>query len=346
MRQCFPVAVCYGALNIYKTPSQLLRFQEPSLPLRMIVKQNYCPMFDVLFAALALLIIDSAHALVSAPNCSDTDYAWTYNSQEQSPCLVVAYLAAMCNSGSFSMSPLLPQHAYNGPSGPDDGDTCKCNTVAYNLISACDACQAEQWISYVLWSYNCSSVAPPGTFPEPIPSAIRVPYWAYLDPTVNASNYWNASLAQIVGDSPEVTGSVPIPSPTSTGNQHTITPGASSPASSSTTTKSGSNAGAIAGGVVGGVIGVALIAGLIAWFTIHRRRRQAPSAGYVNRQESDMSVVPFTMGTERPKLYNPSDPSTFPTASTIPPSDESRQHLSSSSDLQPNRNEYHGLPEI
>ncbi|KAN0116651.1 hypothetical protein V8E52_005795 [Russula decolorans] len=303
-------------------------------------------MFEALFAAfLALLIMDSAHAQVSAPNCSDSTggSAWSYNSLGQSPCLVMAYLAAVCNNGAFSISPLLPQHSYTGPNGPDNGDTCKCNTVAYNLISACDACQGEQWISYSLWSHNCTSVASPGTFPDAIPAVTRVPHWAYLDPT--GSDSWNASLAQSAGDSPEVTGSASNV-PSSTNNQSTITPGASSPASSSS--KSNSNAGAIAGGVVGGVVGLALIAGLVAWFRIRRGRRHAPSTDYISSQGSDMGAVPYPMDVGKPKLYDPSDPSTYPTrpdSPTILASDSSKQHLGSS-DLQPNRNVYHGLPEI
>jgi len=81
-------------------------------------------MFGQLFTALlAFLITGSAHAQVSAPNCSDytSNYTWvgyhwlvaefvinarsprihtqSYNSLGQSPCLVVAYLAAVCNNG-------------------------------------------------------------------------------------------------------------------------------------------------------------------------------------------------------------------------------------------------------
>ncbi|KAF8503278.1 hypothetical protein F5888DRAFT_1903811 [Russula emetica] len=270
----------------------------------------------------------------------------------------MAYLAAVCNNGAFSISPLLPQRSYLGPDGPDNGDTCKCNTVAYNLISACDACQGGQWTSYSSWSYNCTSVATPGTFPDAIPAVTRVPYWAYLNPTGVRSScyplflldrfslhpqsgYWNESLAQIVGDSPEVTGSASNV-PSSTRGQSTIAPGTSSRVSSSSS-KSNSNAGAI----VGGVVGVALIAGLVAWLTIRRRRRRAPSAEYISGQGSDMgaSAVSYPMD------IDPSDPSTYPTRPTSTtthwhPSHSSQQYLGSSSDLQSNRITYHGLPEI
>ena len=47
---------------------------------------------------------------------------------------------------AFSIPALPPQNHYTGPSGSDDDDLCKCNTVVYNLMSACDACQGSSWI--------------------------------------------------------------------------------------------------------------------------------------------------------------------------------------------------------
>jgi hypothetical protein len=39
---------------------------------------------------------------------------------------------------------LEPGYSYTGPSGDDNGNLCKCSTVMYSLISACDACQGEE----------------------------------------------------------------------------------------------------------------------------------------------------------------------------------------------------------
>jgi hypothetical protein len=67
-----------GTLEIYKTPSQLLRVEGP-LSRYVRSSNNYCAMFDALFAAfLALLVMDPAYAQVSAPNCSDytSNYTW------------------------------------------------------------------------------------------------------------------------------------------------------------------------------------------------------------------------------------------------------------------------------
>jgi hypothetical protein len=133
-------------------------------------------------------------------------------------------------------------------------------------------------------------------------------HWRKVSAVRNCANEPHLLCTVLIGsitDSPEVTGSASNV-PSSTSNQSTITPGASSPASSSSS-KSNSNAGAIAGGVAGGVAGGALIAGLVAWFMIRRRRRHAPSADYISGQGSDIDTTPmsmtFPMDVGRPKLY-------------------------------------------
>ncbi|KAN0135778.1 hypothetical protein V8E53_006418 [Lactarius tabidus] len=132
-----------------------------------------------------LLLIGSVHAQVDAPDCTNSDFDWTYNSLEQSPCLVAAYLEAACNNGSFSISSLFPfsDNAFYGPSGVEVDDLCECNTVVYSLVSAC--------------------VAPSGTFPKPIPNDTRVPKWAYLNSFIfQLYDKWNATAAEAVGDNP------------------------------------------------------------------------------------------------------------------------------------------------
>ena len=61
---------------------------------------------------------------------------------------------------AFIIPPLLPQNSYAGPSGNDDNDLCKCNTVLYNLISACDACQGSPWTTCVDSSLFSSGFQP------------------------------------------------------------------------------------------------------------------------------------------------------------------------------------------
>ena len=61
----------------------------------------------------------------------------------------IAYTSiAFSSSLAVFTVPVLPfGYEYGGPSGSDDSDLCKCNTVTYALISACDACQQEPWIT-------------------------------------------------------------------------------------------------------------------------------------------------------------------------------------------------------
>lgn len=122
----------------------------------------------------------------------------TYNSLNQSPCKVAAYLQSTCFGGSecslacmstalspfaaFTVDPLPPGYQYAGPYVLDGDDLCKCNTVTYSLLSACGACQEDLWTGYVLimlfytpvyesesvvswseWAANCTRVLPPST---------------------------------------------------------------------------------------------------------------------------------------------------------------------------------------
>ncbi|KAN0140945.1 hypothetical protein V8E53_001389 [Lactarius tabidus] len=279
-----------------------------------------------------LLLIGSARAGVSAPNCTDNVFAWTFNSLQQNPCLVAAYLAAVCNSGSFIIPSLIPGNSYNGPSGADNGDQCKCNTVLYNLLSACDACQGQSWIPYTVWTSNCTTKVSPGTFPSPVPAGTRVPYWAYIDISIGDS--WNFSVAQLVGDSPEVTGTATI-IPTSTSKApQSVT----SSISSSSTSHHSSNVGAIAGGVVGGILGAALIAGVVLWLAFRRRHARPVFQGGEKEQP-----LPQPLAKGAPKLYDPSDPTTYPSKDYLP---LNNQRLGSTKRTQSSDGGYSGLPEI
>jgi hypothetical protein len=94
----------------------------------------------------------------------------SFNSLGQNPCTVAAYLMSTCNGrcehsssplcpyifepcrlisfSAFTIKELAPGYHYTGPGRYDDTDLCKCNTVTYSLLSACVACQGEEWISY------------------------------------------------------------------------------------------------------------------------------------------------------------------------------------------------------
>jgi len=149
----------------------------------------------------------------------------------------------------------------------------------------------RQWCStrWTSWSSNCTAVAPPSTYPNPIPSDTRVPNWAYID-VVTANNF-SVAAAQSAGDSPEATPTASQPSPTAS--------------SSPNSNQHKSHAGVIAGAVVGGVAGAALLAAFIRWYVRRRRRLAGP-------QPSPSGVPGPNTSASFGKLYDPNDPSTFP----------------------------------
>ncbi|PPQ89162.1 hypothetical protein CVT25_006534 [Psilocybe cyanescens] len=151
------------------------------------------------------------------------------------------------------------------------------------------------------------------SFSQPIPSGVTVPHYAYLD--VETADTFNPVLAQAAGG-PESTSIPQSTSSSSTGS----TPSNGAPSDQNGGKKS--NAGAIAGGVVGGIVGFALIAGLVFWL-LQRKRRSSPASSVyapaMGSQGAMASQNPMSLtgssypSTPAPKVYDPNDPSTYPT---------------------------------
>ncbi|CAE6386000.1 unnamed protein product [Rhizoctonia solani] len=289
------------------------------------------------FAAIGLLaaqVYAQTEPIWSNVTC--TDQLWSLNSNDWSPCLVSAHLSAQCTTDNTWGVPAI---GADGPYSPPNGtyaNRCRCNSVQWNLLSACSMCQGGQAGTWQRWTVNCSSTvtttANEGGYPLPIPNNVLVPHWAYYDFTL--SGIFNAVIAsQQTG--PE---SSAVSAPTSTSNPASNTTPAVPSATSTNITNgggesqsSGSNTGAIVGGVVGGIVGIALIA--VVAFVVVRKNKQnqnkgaegqydqsqyspqvpgggAPMMGQYQpaAQHSGMSAV---TGSEY-KPYDPSDPSTFP----------------------------------
>ncbi|KAL5511096.1 hypothetical protein ACEPAH_4311 [Sanghuangporus vaninii] len=269
-----------------------------------------------------------------------------YNSRGQSPCLVGAYVGGACNGGQYDVGALLDGEHYIGPASVA-ANGCLCSTVMYSLMGACSTCQNATIITWSAWSANCPEVFVQ-SYPQDIPQDTAVPGWAY-DPIPNNGTFdVNQALAD---NSPESTAT--LVQSTNTGTR-TTTGTASSIAQADGGDHDdggGSNTGAIAGGVVGGVVGVALL-GLLGFFLYRRKRNQNLANAKLNSmQNNDVNAnltgstyaggppgmgeyapVPYTphayeggiggaggmasapmMGQ---KLYDPNDPSTFPTAAS------------------------------
>lgn len=251
--------------------------------------------------------------------CTETAIeAWSFNSLKQSPCLIGSYLGGVCNAGQFSVGPLEVDKVYLGPTLAT-ANPCRCSSVFYSMISACAACQGREYLRWSEYNANCSTVYP-GIFARPIPSGTRVPHYAYLNPTVDDTFNITAAMDASVLAAPESTAV-----PQSTGGSTTSTRSPSAGPTSSASSGS-SKAGPIAGGVVGGVVGLALIAALVFWWTRRRRSRTAPSSEVNAFAPTPAPVDPTPMSYHdaaspssampSPKLYNPSDPSTYPSTTT------------------------------
>lgn len=274
-----------------------------------------------LFIVSALVV-----AQINVPNCNSTSWQWTFNSLGQNPCTVLGHMMSTCNGGQYTVFQLQPGWVYFGPSGIDNANLCECSTVGYSLYSACGACQEQEWVTWSQWVTNCTKTLPPSSFPNPVPSQIRVPHWVLLD--VTNENLWNANKSYLVGDSPELgPGAVLGPSGVSTSSD-------TSPTGSPTLSPpvNHTNTGAIVGGVVGGVAAISIAVAVI--FYLRRRRSRAPSAASpgvsapqpapdeiqqplteegMNAGSSlpGTSSMPGTPGAPM-RLYDPNDPTTFP----------------------------------
>ncbi|KIK49217.1 hypothetical protein CY34DRAFT_307417 [Suillus luteus UH-Slu-Lm8-n1] len=278
----------------------------------------------------AAAFVPSAFAQSSTVTCISS-FGWMNNTIGQDPCVVASYLESVC--GAFTVGPLPPSTYYGAPSAAA-ANTCTCSTVTYSMMGACSDCQNASYLSWSSWSSSCSKMSI-GEYPNDIPAGTRVPNWAYL----NVTGGFDPVAAQNNGDLPEST-AANVQSTTTVTYSTTLsaslttvytslTSSAATATGLSTTSASSStssNVRAIAGGVVGGILGTTII-GLVVWFLVKRRRTSTtPSPAF-----SDIGRVPghtqsfystntniFPMA-QQSRLYDPSDPTTFPGHPHFPP---------------------------
>ncbi|KAF7363632.1 hypothetical protein MSAN_01020300 [Mycena sanguinolenta] len=238
-----------------------------------------------------------ARIALGQPNTNATcnpSFAWASNSLRQSPCLVAAYLGSVCDDGLFFVPALDNSLSfYQGPTVAQ-ANSCGCSSAFYSLLGACAQCQSAQVLSWSAFSENCTTTYSQ-IYPDNIPTGTAVPHWAYQNVT---GGTFNSTLAQLNLNAPESTANS---QPTSA----TLPPG-----SSNTSSPKKSKAGPIAGGVVGGVVFICLVCIAAFWF-IRRRHRGVALVPTPIGYYSDITFSSL----QTPKLYNPSDPSTFPSPS-------------------------------
>ncbi|KAI9443921.1 hypothetical protein H4582DRAFT_2095306 [Lactarius indigo] len=295
--------------------------------------QPRVPGLAVLTSLVLLAASDLVGAQIRAPDCN-ASWKWSFNSLGQNACTIAAFLMSTCNGGAFTINALQPGYSYVGPSSDvEDANPCKCNTVTYNLISACDGCQGSMWTTWSEYSFNCKTTLPPSVFPNPVPLGTRVPQWALVDNTFE--DFWNASRAYIAGITPELGPGSLISASTSGSVSPTSSASQSGASSSSSSSGSGPNIAAIAGGVAGGVAALVAI-GVLLFYLLRRRRSQVASAA-VDGASGDKTSMPGTPM----KFYDPNDPSTFPEFQRLPYDENTPANAQ---DTRPQG--YHGLPTV
>ncbi|KIK71604.1 hypothetical protein GYMLUDRAFT_79604 [Collybiopsis luxurians FD-317 M1] len=250
------------------------------------------------------------------------------NSKNQSPCQVAGYLGSVCSSNnSFEIDSIDPgQTVYTLPKL--SADNCTCSSVYYSTLSACaQACQGGEFVPWNEWVSNCTLPQHVfnGFYPETIPAGTAVPHWAYQSYTTDNSSTFNVSLAQQLGDSPESSATL---GPTNTQSS----PSSATSSSSSSNSKGKSEAGAIAGGVVGGLAFLAIVAILIL-LLVRQKRRKAAAKRDRPSIDDNTALTPPTINPQSPpmRIYNPSDPSTYPPSSTTYPTQSPGTMLSTTS---------------
>ncbi|KAG8897955.1 hypothetical protein FRB99_007774 [Tulasnella sp. 403] len=243
--------------------------------------------------------------------------------------------------------------ASNLNSGPPD--RVLTDWQVYSLISACAACQNDLWIPWSTWTLNCTqSLTTVAQWPLDVPTGTSIPSWAYQD--VRQGDTFNITTAMVV-KGPE---STYVGTPTASINYHLPTQAETFSVSvlptatasfSNDDHSSHTNVGAIVGGVVGGVVGIAIVVGAIVWYWLRTRHVQntvpsplayypeghPPMATYssvhvvgdpsvVGFQATSPTVFSAEAHTPPPKLYDPSDPSTYPEPPRTPASFGYSQH--------------------
>ncbi|KAF9791938.1 hypothetical protein BJ322DRAFT_1026287 [Thelephora terrestris] len=271
--------------------------------------------------SLLLLGVFAPRALADGFGVCQAGWEWANNTLDQNPCQIAGALEAACEGFSvYVLGPLAQGTNYVTPQKNSTAEKCQCNTVMFSLYMACTGCQNVTTQSWSFWSQFCDQVYVTA-YPQSIPLNTAVPHWAYLNYTTG--NMFDPVAAKAAGGLPEMLAAVPSTvslSSTSTGSRSSMmvvpTTGQGD------NNKKKSNAGAIAGGVIGGLLALAAI--VVGLWIFLRRRALARGDGYHSDYIKVSTGAPMSenlIPSSHPRLYDPSDPSTYPSHVDYEPSD-------------------------
>ncbi|KAJ3751296.1 hypothetical protein DFH05DRAFT_178441 [Lentinula detonsa] len=164
----------------------------------------------------------------------------------------------------YTVPSLTAGNHYNPPGvngQPING--CSCSWAAYNMYSACTACQGldSSILTWVEFRANCgSSLSNTTYYPSDVVTLgnTSIPFYATVDPSTWQNAIFNVDQAQNISEQghADVYGA----------------PLASSSSSSAPISSKSTNAAAIGGGVAGGVV-VLILGAIAAWWILRKRRR-------------------------------------------------------------------------
>ncbi|KAJ8088819.1 hypothetical protein PM082_014065 [Marasmius tenuissimus] len=215
-----------------------------------------------------------SRASVQSNATCGSEYSWMYNGQNLSPCWLASAVTGPCLQGDFNVGPLTPGNHYDPPTQAKSTVTrCLCSWAAYNLYSACTACQ-DQGASVLTWPafrQECPDnfISNSTYWPSDIPilGNNTLPFYAGTNPSTWQDQRFNANQARNISN-----------------QQHADLTGQPTSTPTSNDSKSSAPVGAIAGGVVGG-LAVIIGAALVFWWL--RKKNRAPKSGGI--QELDPS---------------------------------------------------------
>ncbi|KAJ7437239.1 hypothetical protein B0H11DRAFT_2108261 [Mycena galericulata] len=208
----------------------------------------------------------AAHSLEGradqSPAVCSPGFDWATNSQSLSPCIVTASVWGSCFTGGWHVPALAPSEQYTNPNS-STANLCSCSWAAYNLISACTACQGfdaavQNWAAY---TQNCGDFLTTQNtyFPSNItlPLGTAIPFWATTDPQSWNDEHFEILQAQVLAQENKAD-AVQSQTPT---------------VGSSNKKGEAPPIGAIVGGVVVG-LAVLAIGGITAFWIIRKRKHQ------------------------------------------------------------------------
>ncbi|KAL5485450.1 hypothetical protein ACEPAI_8092 [Sanghuangporus weigelae] len=119
------------------------------------------------------------------------------NNSGESPCTVAQFLMQQCATPDSELVILPLNGSVTSYGNPLEGRWCTCNTVVYNLMSACAVCQDGLPTDFMTWTKGCAGVS--HEYLEDTTARTHIiPRWAYVN--VTKQGIFNRAAAEEATD--------------------------------------------------------------------------------------------------------------------------------------------------